>query len=561
MEQLTIPGVSGHSGFPENPRRRSGRRDRMPASLPDEPTLLALAAGLADPAVGAPILRDLAVSLRRSGGDALGESIRGRIAEGGDPLGDAFCTVRSSPERRASGQTLTPPDIISAMLSWVGRQGNVVERVVDPGCGSGRFTIAALQRFPMATAVAVERDPRLALIAKANFDVLGLSSRVELIVADYRDVHLEPIVGTTLFVGNPPYVRHHDIDPARKAWYADTLKRLGHAHSQLAGLHLHFFLKTLELSRSGDLGCFITASEWLDVNYGQSLRDLLSDGLGGHDIFSVKPETLLFADALVSACITCFKPHQPSSRMAFREIASRDQLVDLKSGHTVDTEIARSERKWSLLVRNEIRSIPSGHVPLGEMFKVQRGQVTGMNRVWVAGSRAAALPSRFLFPAITDAQDIIRSKDHVIDVDCLRQVVDLPAKLDDLAAAERDAVAHFLAWAQTEGAAAGYIASHRKPWWRVGLKAPPPVVVTYMGRRAPVFARNSGARLINVAHGLYPLEPLAAGYLQRLIPWLNGNVSCSGGRMYGGGLIKFEPSEVMRIPIPLPALLMASGPD
>lgn len=194
------------------------------------------------------------------------------------------------------------------MLSWVGRQGNVVERVVDPGCGSGRFTIAALRRFPMATAVAVERDPRLALIAKANFDVLGLASKVELIVADYRDVHLKPIVGTTLFVGNPPYVRHHGIDPARKAWYADTLKRLGHAHSQLAGLHLHFFLKTLELSRPGDLGCFITASEWLDVNYGQSLRDLLSDGLGGHDIFSVKPETLLFADALISACITCFSP-------------------------------------------------------------------------------------------------------------------------------------------------------------------------------------------------------------------------------------------------------------
>ena len=45
--------------------------------------------------------------------------------------------------------------------------------------------------------------------------------------------------------------------------------------SRLAGLHLHFFLRTLELARAGDLGCFVAAAEWLDVNYGAALRWLL----------------------------------------------------------------------------------------------------------------------------------------------------------------------------------------------------------------------------------------------------------------------------------------------
>ena len=36
----------------------------------------------------------------------------------------------------------------------------------------------------------------------------------------------------------------------------------------------------------------------------------------------------------------------------------------------------------------------------------------------------------------------------------------------------------------------GYIASHRRAWWRVGLHAPAPILATYMARRPPAFVRN-----------------------------------------------------------------------
>lgn len=79
----------------------------------------------------------------------------------------------------------------------------------------------------------------------------------------------------------------------------------------------------------------------------------------------------------------------------------------------------------------------------------------------------------------------------------------------------------------------------------------PQVVVTYMGRRPPVFAINTaGASLINVAHGLYPKVELEAGALEWLVTWLNKNISQDSGRVYAGGLTKFEPSEVMRLQVP-----------
>jgi hypothetical protein len=136
----------------------------------------------------------------------------------------------------------------------------------------------------------------------------------------------------------------------------------------------------------------------------------------------------------------------------------------------------------------------------------------------------------------------------------LRQVIDLPADLGELAAAERAAVARFLRAATAAGAADGYVARHRTPWWRVRLAEPPPILASYMGRRPPVFVRNlAGARYVNIAHGLYPRQPLAPATLDALAAFLGRSVTADQGRVYAGGLVKFEPGEMERLPVPEPA--------
>jgi hypothetical protein len=72
-----------------------------------------------------------------------------------------------------------------------------------------------------------------------------------------------------------------------------------------------------------------------------------------------------------------------------------------------------------------------------------------------------------------------------------------------------------------------------------------------MARRPPAFVRNpSGARHINIAHGLYPREALTEAALEALAAWLRVNVAQSSGRTYAGGLTKFEPKELERIVLP-----------
>lgn len=481
------------------------------------------------------------------------------IRQGADPLGNAYCQLKSAEERRPSGQTFTPDDAVRGMIDWAAQQSTTYVRVVDPGAGSGRYTFAALRRFPEAHAVAAELDPVLALILRANAVVLDLTNRVEVVVGDFRKLTLPAIGGRTLFIGNPPYVRHHNIGPEWKRWYSERLKQLGHGNSQLAGLHLHFFLKVMELARTGDEGCFITAAEWLDVNYGKALRDLLSNGLGGKAVFAVAPELAVFGDALVSAAVTCFAPGAPRKTISFKRITQVSELGRLEGGRAIPIATAHAEHRWTPFLDTDKRNQTQGFVSLGDLFQVRRGQVTGLNRVWVAGAATPALPQRFLVPCITDSFDISDAPEkRISSLKTLRCVIDLPASLEALPADERKAVDAFLKWAEAEGAAAGYIATHRKPWWRVSLKDPAPLVMTYMGRRPPVFAINSaGARLINVAHGLYPKQSLSEQYVVALVQWLNANVTVAQGRAYAGGLIKFEPSEVMRLLIPSPMTLLS----
>jgi len=221
-------------------------------------------------------------------------SIRKQIRAGLDPLGDIFCTIRSAEARRGQGATYTPLSIVDAMLAWATQEEVEPVRIVDPGAGTGRFILAAAKRFPRAQLVAVEIDPLAALMLRANAAVLKVGNRLTVELSDYRTLKLPQVDGPTLFIGNPPYVRHHDIEPQWKAWLGDAAHQLGFTASGLAGLHIHFFVRTRQIARPGDFGAFITAAEWMDVNYGSVLRHMLADGLGGTALHVTRPEGTAF---------------------------------------------------------------------------------------------------------------------------------------------------------------------------------------------------------------------------------------------------------------------------
>lgn len=454
------------------------------------------------------------------------------------------------------GATYTPQRIVAEMVRWA-RATRTPERVVDPGVGSGRYLRRAAAAFPEAQLLGVDVDPLAALLARASLATAGLADRAAIEAIDYRELVLPEIGGPTLFIGNPPYVRHHQIDSKWKRWLSATAAMHGYNASQLAGLHVHFYLATAGLARPGDLGTFITSSEWLDVNYGRLVRELFLGRLGGTSLVVIDPAARPFPDAATTAVITTFETDKKPSSLRVRRAETTEDVGPVGSGATIRRERFEAENRWSHILRAP-PDVPEGYIELGEICRVHRGQVTGANKVWIAEMNEAAshLPETVLYRSVTRGRELIKAGAFLRDSGHLRHVIDLPVDLDVLDSAERRAVEKFLRWAKRRGAHEGYVARHRSAWWSVGLREAPPILSTYMARRPPTFVRNKvGARYINIAHGIYPREPMTQRALDRLRTFLAGAAEEARGRVYAGGLQKFEPRELERIPIPQLALL------
>jgi len=483
--------------------------------------------------------------------------VRMKILAGKDPLGEAYMRLRSAEERRPLGQTYTPPAIVRAMMRWAAKNGEPV-RVIDPGAGSGRFVVAAGRAFPLARLVAADIDPLATLMTRAAIAAAGMADRASVVLGDYRAMDPGRVDGPTLFVGNPPYVRHHLITPEWKRWLLETARRHDVEASGLAGLHAHFFLATAEHARQGDYGVFITSAEWLDVNYGKLIRQLLLAELGGVGVHVIEPDALPFADAATTGAITAFKVGAEPASMRLRRVKTAADLGSLSRGRVVKRERLVEAHRWTPLTRTRGR-MPAGYIELGELCRVHRGAVTGSNRVWIVG-RDATLPAEYLTPTVTKAHELFAAGASLDDASRLRRVVDLPVDLDEIEDPEaRRQLDVFLRAAKMAGVHEGYVASQRKAWWSVGLRAPAPILATYMARRPPAFVRNpAGARHINIAHGLYPRQEMSDALLDKLAQTLSTSITLEQGRTYAGGLTKFEPREMERLPVPQPDMLLAN---
>lgn len=472
------------------------------------------------------------------------QKIRAATLHGDDPLGETYQRLRERRARQRGGIFYTNRAIVAPMVEWL--LSRSPDRVIDAGCGSGRFAQAVANRMDTPSIVAVDTDPIATLLCRANLAVIG-RPRVTILNADFASLPLEPISGRTGFVGNPPYVRHHDLTDVQKSWSESASARLGHKLSKLAGLHAHFFFATGMHAKPGDVGCYITSSEWLDTSYGSGVRELLLNGLGIESLHLFDHNASPFPDAMTTAAITCFEVGRSTTSVMIRNVRSTDELAPLGSGQPVQGD-GLAAKKWGTRLRGGSERSRNGLIRLGDFVSVHRGAVTGRNDFFVMSRQEANERglARFVRPVLTSAKEVLRSS-GVIRASQVDRVVLAPPRDTDVAMAENDALREYLREGERLGVPETYICSHRMPWWYIGFKEPPPVVATYMARQPPAFAFNpDGIVILNVLHGLYPKIALSKGKLEKFAQTLNRHRHRFGeaGRFYHGGLQKLEPRDM-----------------
>jgi adenine-specific DNA-methyltransferase len=475
--------------------------------------------------------------------------------------------LKTAAERNRWGQFATPFELALSLARYAHKTlGEGRLRFLDPAIGTGSFYSALSQAVPpktIETANGIEIDP---LIAKAAKD-LWSKSGLHIVRGDFTKQE-PPARRFNLILSNPPYVRHHHLEPDEKARLKALLARSLHMEiSGLAGLYCYFLLLCHDWMEEQGLAIWLIPSEFMDVNYGATLRHYLTERVTLLHIHRFCPTDVQFTDALVSSAVVVFRKASPPlghrARFSFAgaiESPSTEALVPI--------DALRHSHKWTQLPA--CTTIQNKDEPtLGDLFVIKRGLATGSNGFFILKDEEARnwqIPRMFLKPILPGPRylttDVIdRQPDGAPAVSPQLYLLDC-SEPEEKIKANWPRFYAYLEKGREEAIHASYLACHRAPWYSQEQRPPAPFLCTYMGRSANgrhpfrFIWNRSDATAHNVYLMLYPKSRLQEALktrpefearvfeaLQRITP----DQLVSAGRVYGGGLHKMEPKELSQI--------------
>ena len=487
---------------------------------------------------------------------------------------------KTQAERNRMGQFATSTGLAADILRHAALQIGESERIrfLDPAIGTGSFYSALLDYFPkdrVDAATGYEVDPHYGVSAAELWRETGLDMRLE----DFTRAEPPPDSEKfNLLICNPPYVRHHHIVNEEK----QCLKRrvymsCGVKMNGLAGLYCYFLGLSHAWMAAGGLAGWLIPSEFMDVNYGVSIKRYLLDKVTLLHIHRFDPNDVQFADALVSSAVVWFRKEASRAEHAVR-LTYGGSLQQPKLDRLVPVEMLRRDPKWTQYPVKE--GFEEADTPvLGDFFTIKRGLATGDNSYFILPAEEIErrqLPFEAFRPILPSPRYLPENEivaDEIGNPVLDRRLFLLDCRLEESQVRRKyPALWAYLEEGKAQGVAERYLCRHRTPWYTQEDRPPAPFVCTYLGRSDTKSGRpfrfilnHSRATAANVYLMLYPKESLARMIAnnpplkKRLWEFLNAicpNVMLGGGRVYGGGLHKLEPKELGNVPAKAVAQLL-----
>jgi hypothetical protein len=487
----------------------------------------------------------------------------GAWRDGVDVVGTAYEQLVRGADRRDSGQFQTPMYAAELMAGWLAQRE--IECLLDPGVGAARLLIASSkQRRVPRRMIGIDTDEVSLAMAQLNMLLRGLDAKLRL-----NDFLLGRFIERPdAIIANPPYSRHHAIPEWRKHSVHDHLqRRLGVDVSLLAGLHVLFFMRAIEVLGDGGRLAFITPLPWLDVNYGREVKRYVLEHAHVDGLIVFDDRERVFPGAKTTATITLLTKGESAAagdaptrvvRIGVEKPPARDVIAALAgraSPINAEPVTLSADEPWS--TRPAPKRRPPGR-PLPEFARVRRGVATGCKPFYVISEetrRDHGLRVRDLRPCVATPKVVPHLE---LTTEILQQ---LPATTprwllntrDPQADRREDALGAYLRLGRDQGADESYLAQHRRPWWGLEQRGSCPILFTYMNKHNPRFIRNrAGAIALNNFLIIEPHDNVDPDALWRA---LNRRAFIGQlehfRRAYGGGMWKLERHELDQLRVRL----------
>jgi len=478
---------------------------------------------------------------------------------------------KTQEERNIMGQFSTPNmlanDVLTHAKNIFPKRGKV--RFLDPAFGTGSFYSALNNVFPesrIEAATGFEIDEHYGKPASKLWEETDLNYQL----ADFtkQDPPIED-EKYNLIICNPPYVRHHHINGQKERLQAKALEAANMKLSGLAGLYCHFMALAHPWMKKNGIAGWLIPSEFMDVNYGQAVKNYLLNEVTLLQIHRFDPSDVQFDDALVSSAVVWFKNKKPGKNLKVR----------FTYGGTIDTpthekdisvSVLEKEKKWTRFPLSEERE-ESNEPRLNDFFAVKRGIATGDNKFFVLTREqieSRRLPLEQFRPILPSPRylnvtEIKSDENGYPEIENQLFVLDCKLPFDEVKRNYPE-LYEYLEEGVQAGVSERYLCKSRKLWYSQENRAESRFYCTYIGRsdkdgKKPFrFVLNrSKAIVANSYLILYPKPHLEKEIEQnpdlneQLLEALNqitGKAMLDEGRVYGGGMHKMEPKELMNVP-------------
>lgn len=483
---------------------------------------------------------------------------------------DVFCRDVPYDRRKALGQFFTPRPVARAMVRWACEHDPrcFLDPAVGPGVfidelgRCGRRSIERIVAFDIDAAAETATRRRVAgrwcdgyAFRHADFLAADLDERFDAIVC------------------NPPYIRHHQaklpdaVFQRFERWFDIRLSRL-------SNVYCLFILRILTLLSRRGRAAIITPSEFLNADFGRAIKHILLGNPAFRGFVVFDPAAAVFDGIVTTACITLLDMGPSSDTITLSRARGIDSVEaalapfcrgERRPGHGCDDSIRRVRRsslnpadKWSTSSRHIAPSIKHrGRMrPLSDFGRCMRGIATGANAFFTltqTEARQWALPPAVLKPCITKAAHARRPSLSAADHAAL-VTADKKALLLDIRDPDGPQVRAYLDHGEALEIHRRYLPRKRRMWHLMERRTPADLLVTVFGRKRLRFVRNeAGVLNLTAFHCVYMREEC-----RRFIPFLMcyfhsgaaAQACAVEHRVYGDGLLKFEPKDVERLLIP-----------
>ena len=511
------------------------------------------------------------------------------------------------------GQFETPPDVADLLLGFCLRRPT--DRLLDPSCGEGAFLARAVQwldwltdqrgDIPEDALWGIELDPETAVIAQSSLPQAHIRNQ------NFFEVQLDGERPFDTIIGNPPYTRaewlgklHDDagqqlalFDGANASPEPDEQKLLMPASlwdslGGRSGLHAYFFLHSTDFLRDGGRFGFVVPNAWLDVAYGERLKQFLLDHYKIIAIIESDVEHW-FSDAKINTCLvvlekcngpkrraanlvrlvrlkrplstyipyplTDYQRQQAVERLVTRLLPSMSRTSDDITIRVVAQSDLRPSAKWGLMLRAP-DVVSQAHVqdnlrPLQEWAKVQRGFTTGANDFFYLNKKNRAqwqIEPQFRRPLLKSLRGLDRLT--LSAANCKHELLWVPpdAKLTGTA------VSQYITWGEEQGIHQRRTCTARQPWYSL-----PPLTPAHLILPKGIWLRHMAPLLdepLPIDQQLYQIQlppdvqpEVAAALLNSA--WFALQCELYGRINFGAGVLWLAAYELGRIRLPDPRTL------